>query len=68
MSYEALLGEDWNQLIGEELSKDYFKELIKKIRSLKETEKVYPETIKDTLQVFRNTSPKTIKIIILGQD
>jgi uracil-DNA glycosylase len=64
----SLLGEGWNRLIGDQLKEPYFRELCSRIRESKQKTKVYPEDISSALQVFRNTSPNTIKILVIGQD
>lgn len=57
---------DWDIVLGEELKKDYFKNLLSTVSSLYEEKVIYPPK-KDVFNAFR-LSYKDVKVVILGQD
>ncbi len=57
---------DWDEVLRDELQKDYFKKLLKDVSSLYEEKIIYPPK-KDVFNAFR-LSYKDIKVVILGQD
>ena len=62
-----MIGNDWDEILKEELKKDYFIELINKIRKEYQTKTVFPR--KDQVfNAFRYTPYKDVKVVILGQD
>jgi uracil-DNA glycosylase len=63
-----MINKEWWELIGEEFKEDYFVSMVNYIKERKTHVKVYPNTMSETLQIFRNTSPSTIKVVIIGQD
>ena len=63
-----IIGSGWYDLIGKEFKKQYFTNMVEYIKDRKSIVKVYPENMYDALQVFRNTSPSTIKVVVMGQD
>jgi uracil-DNA glycosylase len=65
---EEYFNSDWFKLIGGEFEKPYMRILSDKIKEERVRYTIYPKDTKDTFQVFRNTSPDTIKVVILGQD
>lgn len=57
---------DWDEILNEEINKDYFKKLLEQVNELYETKIIYPPK-KDVFNAFR-LSYKDVKVVILGQD
>ena len=57
---------DWDIILGEEIEKVYFKQILKNVNELYQTKTIYPLK-KDVFNAFR-LSYKDIKVVILGQD
>ena len=57
---------DWDNILNDEVNKDYFKELLKTVNRLYDEKIIYPPK-KDVFNAFR-LSYKDIKVVILGQD
>ncbi len=62
-----MLGNDWDNILSEELQKDYFKNLIERVTSEYKTKTIYPKK-EEVFKAFRLTSYKDTKVVILGQD
>ena len=62
-----MLGNDWDLILKDEISKDYFNNLLYKIKELYKEKIIYPKQT-DLFKAFRNTSYKNTKVVILGQD
>ena len=62
-----MLGNDWDIVLNDELNKDYFRNLMAKVKDLYNTKIIYPKQT-DLFKAFRNTSYKDTKVVILGQD
>lgn len=62
-----MFNNDWNLILKEEINKEYFKELIKKINTLYLTKTIYPE-YNNIFKAFNDTSYENINVVILGQD
>lgn len=62
-----MLGNDWDIILEDEMSKDYFKELIEFIKNEYKKKTIYPKQT-EIFKAFRNTSYKDTKVVILGQD
>ena len=62
-----MLGNDWDEILKEEINKDYFKNLITLIKKEYEVKTIYPKQT-DIFKAFRNTSYENTKVVILGQD
>lgn len=62
-----MLGNDWDLVLKEEINKDYFINLLEKVKELYNTKIIYPKK-EDLFKAFRNTSYKNTKVVILGQD
>ena len=62
-----MLGNDWDLVLKEEINKDYFINLLEKVKELYNTKTIYPKK-EDLFKAFRNTSYKNTKVVILGQD
>lgn len=58
---------DWDNILGEEFEKDYFKNIIDKVEREYATHKVYPAENK-IFSAFKLTPYKDVKVVILGQD
>lgn len=62
-----IIGNDWDLMLENEFSKDYFIKLINNIRNEYSNKDVFPR--KDQVfNAFRYTSYKDTKVVILGQD
>ena len=62
-----MIGNDWDEILKEELKKDYFIKLMNNVRHEYLTKTVYPR--KDQVfNAFRYTPYKDLKVVILGQD
>ena len=57
---------DWDEVLKDELQKDYFKNLLNEVNNLYKEKIIYPPK-KDVFNAFR-LSYKYIKVVILGQD
>ena len=57
---------DWDIILGEEIEKVYFKQILKNVNELYQTKTIFPLK-KDVFNAFR-LSYKDIKVVILGQD
>lgn len=57
---------DWDEVLKDELQKDYFKNLLNIVNDLYKEKTIYPPK-KDVFNAFR-LSYKDIKVVILGQD
>lgn len=57
---------DWDEVLNEELQKDYFKNLLNEVNTLYKEKTIYPPK-KDVFNAFR-LSYKDVKVVILGQD
>lgn len=57
---------DWDEVLNEELQKDYFKKLLNTVNDLYKEKVIYPPK-KDVFNAFR-LSYKDVKVVILGQD
>ena len=58
---------DWNELLLEEFSKDYYLKLKDFLKEEYESKQIYPE-IQDIFNALNYTSYKDVKVVILGQD
>ena len=57
---------DWDIALKDEVSKEYFNNILKEVNELYQTKTIYPPK-KDVFNAFR-LSYKDIKVVILGQD
>lgn len=58
---------DWQELLGEEMKKEYFTSLMKFIDEEYRTRTIYPE-VENIFKALEYTSYKDTKVVILGQD
>ncbi len=61
------IGNDWDELLAGEFSKEYYQELRKFLISEYKNHTVYPD-MHDIFNAFKYTSYKDTKIVIFGQD
>ena len=57
---------DWDEILKDEIKKDYFVNLLKEVNNLYNEKIIFPEK-KDVFNAFR-LSYKDVKVVILGQD
>ena len=62
-----MLGNDWDEILKDELNKDYFKKLLSFIKEEYKNKIIYPKQT-EIFKAFRNTSYRDTKVVILGQD
>ena len=61
------LGNDWDALLAEEFSKDYYRKLRAFLKSEYETRTIYPD-MHDIFNALKATSYGNTRVVILGQD
>ena len=62
-----MIGNDWDRILYDEIRKDYFIDLINKVRDEYKKKTVFPR--KDQVfNAFRYTPYSEVKVVILGQD
>ena len=62
-----MIGNDWDEILKEELKKDYFIKLMNNVREEYRKKTIFPR--KDQVfNAFRYTPYKNVKVVILGQD
>lgn len=62
-----MIGNDWDIILKDEISKEYFINLLNFIKKEYQTKTIYPKQT-EIFKAFRNTSYKDTKVVILGQD
>ena len=62
-----MIGNDWDIILKDEFDKDYFKELIEKVKKEYEEKTIFPKQT-EIFNAFRHTSYNDVKVVILGQD
>jgi len=62
-----MLGNDWDELLKDEMEKDYFKNLFTFIQEQYQEKDIYPK-MSEIFNAFRHTAYKDVKVVILGQD
>ena len=62
-----MIGNTWDNLLIEEVKKDYFKELIEYVNNEYKTKTIYPKKT-EVFNAFKYTDYKDVKVVILGQD
>ncbi len=62
-----MIGNDWDIVLKEEFSKEYFYNLLKFVQGEYARKTIYPPK-KEVFKAFRYTPYKDLKVIILGQD
>ncbi len=62
-----MIGNDWDNYLKEEYTKDYFKKLIEFINKEYQNKVIYPPK-NEIFNALRHTSYQYVKVVILGQD
>ena len=62
-----MLGNDWDEILKDEINKDYFQKLLSFIKEEYKNKTIYPKQT-EIFKAFRNTPYKDTKVVILGQD
>ncbi|RAP76601.1 uracil-DNA glycosylase [Paenibacillus montanisoli] len=62
-----LFRNDWAHVLGEELEKPYFQDLVSKLTVQYQTEKIYPES-SAVFNALRFTTFEGTRVVIIGQD
>lgn len=62
-----MLGNDWDELLKDELEKEYFQKLFEFIKEQYQEKDIYPK-MNEIFNAFRHTAYKNVKVVILGQD
>ncbi len=62
-----MIGNDWDEILKEEFEKEYFVNLIEKIKEEYKNKTVFPKQT-EIFSAFRNTPYQNVKVVILGQD
>ena len=62
-----MIGNSWDNLLKEEVKKDYFKKLMNFIKEEYKEKTIYPKQ-NEVFNAFRYTSFENVKVVILGQD
>ena len=62
-----MLGNDWDELLKNEMEKEYFQKLFDFIKEQYREKDIYPK-MNEIFNAFRHTSYKNVKEVILGQD
>lgn len=62
-----MIGNDWDNILKEEINKEYFQNLLNFIKQESKQKTIYPKQ-SEIFKAFRNTSYANTKVVILGQD
>ena len=62
-----MIGNDWDEILKDELKKEYFVKLMNNIRSEYNKKDVFPPK-HQVFNAFRYTPYHKVKVVILGQD
>ena len=62
-----MIGNDWDQILEEEMNKPYFEELIEFVKKEYKEKTIYPKQT-EIFNAFRFTPYANVKVVILGQD
>lgn len=62
-----MIGNTWDNLLKEEVNKDYFKALINYINEEYKVKTIYPKKT-EVFNAFKYTDYNNVKVVILGQD
>lgn len=62
-----IIGNDWDDVLGNEFEKDYYQELRRFLDDAYQTKVIYPKA-KDLYRALRLTSYQDTKVVIFGQD
>ncbi len=62
-----MIGNNWDKILKEEFSKEYFKNLLEFVKTEYQTKTIYPKET-EIFNAFRKTNYENVKVVILGQD
>lgn len=62
-----MFNNDWDQILGKEIDKPYFQNLLERVDQEYERSTVYPPK-EEVFRALRQTSYQSTKVVILGQD
>ena len=62
-----MIGNTWDNLLTEEVNKEYFKELINYVNNEYKQKTIYPKKT-EVFNAFKYTDYTNVKVVILGQD
>lgn len=62
-----MIGNDWDDVLKDEFEKNYFIELIDRIKKEYQEKIIFPKQT-EIFNAFRNTPYRDVKVVILGQD
>ena len=62
-----MIGNNWDEILKEELKKEYFEDLMNFVKEEYNTKTIYPKQ-SEVFNAFRYTDFKNVKVVILGQD
>ena len=62
-----MFGNDWDDILKEEINKEYFHNLIEFVKKEYKEKIIYPKQT-EIFKAFRNTAYQDVKVVILGQD
>ena len=62
-----MIGNNWDNVLNEELKKEYFQELMSFIKNEYKNKTIYPKQ-SEVFNAFRYTDFDDVKVVILGQD
>ena len=65
--FMKIIGNDWDDVLGNEFEKDYYQELRRFLDDAYKTKVIYPKA-KDLYRALRLTSYQDTKVVIFGQD
>lgn len=64
---KQILENDWNDIIGEEFQKEYYKKLRAVLKQEYSTQKIFPKP-EEIFNALKYTCYKDVKVVIIGQD
>ena len=62
-----MIGNNWDEILKEELKKEYFEDLMNFVKEEYNTNSIYPKQ-SEVFNAFRYTDVSNVKAVILGQD
>jgi len=62
-----MIGNNWDKILKEEFSKEYFKNLLEFVKTEYQTKTIYPKET-EIFNAFRKTNYENVKVVIMGQD
>ena len=64
---DIMIGNSWDDVLKEEIRKDYFKRLVKFLNEENKIKKIFPKS-DDLFKALKLTDYKDVNVVILGQD